>query len=199
MLLSEEATVFVGPKGVRTTRPPASDVEVIDFGGDVGEKSVYLLNLPEVESISKYLCSGEVTAKFATGPPFWNSLLRATARYVPSSLLRNQKLMLAFSKFSLPVVRAVDIFSGARTAIRVDVEFHEGKRARGIYEHETLQGCVGDATAAFVSEMIFPTSSVPRKAGVHFPEEIALNDSEAGAAILRRAAAGADRYAITVD
>lgn len=190
--------MFSGPDGTREFRPPASDVEIVDFGGDVGMKSVYLLNLPEVESTHDCLCpAGEVSAKFATGPPFWNSLLRATAQYVPSSVLRNQKLMLAFSKFSLPVVRAVDVFSGARTAIRVEVEFGDVARACGVYEHESLRSCVGAATAAFVCELISEGRS--RKPGVFFPEELAMDDCKAAKSILDDAAIGADRYSVTSD
>jgi short subunit dehydrogenase-like uncharacterized protein len=199
LLLSEDVTTYRGETGRLVIRPPASDVETIDFGGKVGKKDTYLLNLPETQSIHENLCDGEVVAKFATGPPIWNWLLRATARFVPRSLLKNSDLMRSFSSFSLPVVRAVDILSGARTAIRVDVDFactgNENESRASVvshYEHESLQECVGAATASFASEMITGAGSP----GVYYPEEVAQAAPEIADSILTNTACTANVFTL---
>lgn len=200
LILSEDVITY-DINGDRLLRPPAGDLEEVDFGGKIGRKKVYLLNLPEVVSIREYLLGpsggGEVLAKLSTDPPIWNWLLRATAFLAPRSLLRNQSAMQALSSFSLPVVRFTDKISGARTGIRVDVRF--GPRVDGVagtevisvYEHETLRECVGDSTAAFTLELLYGNSKAP---GVFYPEEL---NEEAAARILRNAARGADRFEVT--
>lgn len=199
LLLSEDVKTYRGAGGQAVIRPPASDLETVDFGGRVGKKDVFLLNLPEVESIHDTLCAGEVLAKFATGPPIWNWLLRATAQLVPRDVLRNTRLMRSFSAFSLPVVRAVDVLSGARTAIRVDVDFDADDNGEScpsscaIYEHNSLQDCVGAATAAFALKMIEGVDASP---GVWYPEEVAQSSSSLAESVLSISAMTADSFAV---
>lgn len=179
LLLTEEALTYDRASNV-VMKPPASDMQRVDFGGKIGQKNVYLLNLPEVHSIQNHLLKrtggGEVVAKFSTDPPIWNSLLRATARLVPAVWLRNADAVQAFCAFSVPVVRLVDRISGARTGIRVDVEFegsdstaNSGSSSSAIYEHASLKGCVGASTAAFAAEMLGNRDS---NFGVFYPEEL---------------------------
>lgn len=199
LLLSEDAQVFRGESGRAELCPPASELETVDFGGRVGEKDVFLLNLPEVDSIHENLCGREVMAKFATGPPIWNWLLRATAQLVPRHILRNTRLMRSFSAFSLPVVRAVDILSGARTAIRVDVDFGAdgsaeiSRSSRADYEHISLQECVGASVAAFTMKMIEETDTPP---GVWYPEEVAQVSPSLAESILETSSLTADSFSV---
>jgi hypothetical protein len=206
LILSEDVITF-NHRGEIELRPPASGLETVDFGGRIGQKHVYLLNLPEVSSIHDLLLrptgGGEVLAKLSTDPPMWNWLLRATARVVPRSALQNRTAMQALSVLSLPVVRLVDRFSGARTGIRVDAQFCQCPSettpstqsehltySKAVYEHETLSGCVGDSTAAFALELLLGTDPVP---GVRYPEEISAAVRKS---ILANASRGADRLEI---
>lgn len=199
LLLSEDAKIYRGATGRAELCPPASEVEKIDFGGRVGSQNVFLLNLPEVDSIHDNLCGREVMAKFATGPPFWNWLLRATAQLVPRNVLQNTRLMRSFSAFSLPVVRAVDMLSGARTAIRVDVDFEadeSGKlcpSSRADFEHVSLQECVGASAAAFAMKMIEEADTAP---GVWYPEEVAQLSPSLAESILEISSVTADRFSV---
>jgi hypothetical protein len=201
LILSERATTF-NARGQLVKQAPASGLERVDFGGRIGIKSVYLLNLPEVASVHEVLLAptggGIVHAKLSTDPPIWNWLLRVTASLVPSSILRNRAAMQALSAFSLPAVQMVDRISGARTGIRVDVDFEDGSSAVGLYEHETLRGCVGDSTAAFAAELLYAHASAPAETstispGVYYPEELGL---DACMTILRKSAISADRFIV---
>jgi hypothetical protein len=193
LILSEKVVTFRDGKMVEL--PPASGVERVDFGGKIGTKSVYLLNLPEVSSVHDILLAptggGTVLAKLSTDPPMWNWLLRVTARLVPSSILRNRPAMQALSAFSLPVVQAVDKISGARTGIRVDVDFVDGSTSIAFYEHETLRGCVGDSTAAFSAEMLYGRGD--SRSGVFYPEEL---EAVACMSILKNSATTANRCVV---
>ncbi|CAN8065696.1 unnamed protein product [Agarophyton chilense] len=167
LLLSERALCYINGKPV--LRSPAGDTEVYDFRGSIGRKTTYLLNLPEVASLHDTIApNATLWAKFSTGPPIWNWLLVATAKWVPGSVLRNRTAMLKFSQFSLPVVRFVDMLSGARTAIAVKAEGLD-QQIEFCFEHDSLAACVGEATAAFAHEVLTSNSIEP---GVHFPEQL---------------------------
>lgn len=168
LLLGEQVLVYDRGGGARVT-DAGSEAEVVDFGGGVRRRVVYLLNLPEVVSLQRYLAGGKalVCAKFGTTPRVWNVLLRAMARWVPDAVLRDRQIMTGLARFSMPVVRAVDAICGARTAILVKVE-GGGKGVSLCYEHSGLERGVGEATAAFVREVL--EGGV--KKGVWFPEEL---------------------------
>lgn len=176
LILGEPALCFSQNDGM-VFKPPAGEPEVIDFEGKIGRITTYLMNLPEVASLREYLAGVEkasVEAKFSTGPPVWNWLLQAMARWTPREWLTNRDAMLAFAKFSMPVVKAVDKISGARTGIQA-VARGNGKVVRYCYEHERLAECVGEATAAFAVEMIkrimnHENESLPK--GILYPEEL---------------------------
>lgn len=202
LILSERAVVF-DADGRRVTRPPASDPEVVDFGGRIGKKTAYLLNLPEVTSLHECLLErtggGVVEAKFSTDPPIWNWLLQAMAKWTPTNWLANRPAMQAFAAFSLPVVRAVDFISGALTGIKVVVSGAanaDGERETVTfsYEHESLEACVGEATAAFVIEMLRQLDADVDgtiRPGVHYPEEL---DADVRARICANATLTANAY-----
>ncbi len=196
LILSSPALVY-NACGTQVSVPAASSPEVIDFGGRVGNRTTYLLNLPEVPSLQQTLTggAGAACAKFSTGPPFWNALLRAAARWGPKQLMANQKVMNRFAVFSLPVVRFVDYFSGARTAFIAVVEDSHGGCITARYEHECLRASVGETTAAFVAEMLRDRMRDVREidAGVWFPEEMPQCSRER---ICREGTRSADRYAV---
>lgn len=196
LILSLPALVY-DACGLQVAVPAASSPEVVDFGGRVGHRTTYLLNLPEVPSLQKTLTggTGAASAKFSTGPPFWNVLLRAAARWGPKQLMANQKAMKEFASFSLPVVRFVDYFSGARTAFIAVVEDTHGGCVTARYEHECLSTSVGETTAAFVAEMLRDRTRSEREigAGIWYPEEIPKRSRER---ICREGTRTADVYVV---
>ena len=69
---------------------PITEKRVVDFGRGLGEKPVWLYNLPEVFSTHKYLHVPSVSARFGTDPPFWNWAMVAVARLAPKDFLSNR-------------------------------------------------------------------------------------------------------------
>lgn len=170
LLLSEQAIVYDAKQGRRKGNP-GGEVEVVDFGGKIGKQAVYLLNLPEVESLHSCIFRdghGGVSAKFSTAPGLWNWLLRAMARWIPAEVLQDRRGMLALARVSMPVVRLVDKLSGARTGIVAVGKGVEGGEVRIVYEHERLDQCVGEAVAAFVGELC----QGGLDGGVFWPEDL---------------------------
>lgn len=190
LILSEEAVCYAGGRKVKM--PAAGAPEVIDFEGKIGKRIAYLLNMPEVVSLRKYLLQGsadvDVCAKFSTGPAVWNWLLQAMAKWTPKEWLSNRRAMLALSQFSLPIVRAVDMLSGARTGIQIVAKSSSSSLTLS-YEHNSLAQCVGEATVAFAYEFLRMTAKGGDhcswiEPGVHFPEEVS---STVRAEVLRNA------------
>lgn len=177
LILSEDAICY-DKLGQERRMPSAGDPEVVDFGGQLGKISTYLLNLPEVVSLHDNLFRNgpgtEVFAKFSTGPPVWNWLLQAMAKWTPKHWLANRSAMLALSQFSLPIVKAVDVLSGALTAIKVVAE-RPGSSVTYSFEHESLASCVGEATASFAFQLLKRNRDVSKSSigsGVFYPEEL---------------------------
>lgn len=169
LLLGERVRVYdVG--GEERMADAGGDAEIVDFGGVVKRRMVYLLNLPEVESLQHCVAEGKalVFAKFGTAPAVWNVLLRVMARWVPAGVLQNRRVMLGLAKVSMPVVRAVDAMCGGRTAILVRVDGRR-KAVKAWFEHPGLERGVGEATAAFVREVL---DGGIQDEGVWFPEEL---------------------------
>lgn len=199
LLLSEIATTFsVG--GVKKSQPAASLLQEVDFGGKVGRRTTYVLNLPEVESLHEIVApNSELYAKFCTGPPIWNWLLILMARLVRRDWLQNSKAMLQFARFSMPVVRAVDALSGARTAIIAEACGENGSCARISFEHESLAVCVGEGTAAFVAQLVDmkvksrEELQIPN--GVWYPEELGREVKDK---IIRLATSSCDLFRTTM-
>lgn len=189
LLLGEQVLVYDRGGGARMA-DAGSEVEIVDFGGGVRRRMVYLLNLPEVVSLQRYITGGEaqVCAKFGTAPDVWNVLLRVMARWVPAAVLRDRRVMMRLARFSMPIVRAVDAMCGGRTAILVRAE-GGGKGVSLCYEHAGLERGVGEATAAFVREVL----EGRLKKGVWFPEEL---DEGVRKRILERAVKCGDGYRV---
>lgn len=197
LLLSEDAVSYAA-QGRRQLWRPASQLQTVDFGGDVGPRVTYALNLPEVVSLHDNLAAhAELHAKFSTGPAIWNWLLIAMARLIPRSLLANRGAMRRLAAISMPVVRAVDALTGGRTAIIVDAVGTDTKRCvRVVLEHESLAKCVGDSVAAFVAVVVDDVMTGRRRVppGVWFPEEL---DASVRDEVLQMATVTCDRYETT--
>ena len=133
----------------------------------IGLREVYLLNLPEVHSAHTVLGARSVSARFGTAPSIWNWLLSSMANTVDPSTLRNQESMTKLASFSWPITRFVDRFVGEAVAMRVDIDFNEGKSASGIYVHSALPQSIGTCVSAF-AQCLLNDESQP---GVWYPEE----------------------------
>ena len=158
LLLSQKALAYLPEQ---TYHDAGSGVHTFDFGGTIGFRNVYFLNLPEVSSLHTHLApNSSITAKFCTAPPVWNALLRLMTRF-PDKLLTNRKAMKLLANISMPVVRIVDRIVGSTTGISVVVNDMLVR-----YEHDSLATAVGEATAAFVRIL----DKVP--SGVWYPEEL---------------------------
>lgn len=165
LLLGEEALAF--KDGEELSLRPYSACRFVDFGKGIGEKPVYLLNLPEVTSCHSVLNIPTVSARFGTDPPIWNWAMEAMVALVPKEILKDRSKVQAIVKISDPAVRFVDKWAGEKMAMRVDLECTDGRKASALYSHELLSICVGQAVAAFALAML-EGSTQP---GVWFPEE----------------------------
>ncbi|CAI5508351.1 unnamed protein product, partial [Closterium sp. Naga37s-1] len=63
---------FLSVPGQRLQLPAYSRQHLVDFGPGVGERTTYLLNLPEVVSAHEVLGVPTVWARFGTAPHMWN-------------------------------------------------------------------------------------------------------------------------------
>ncbi len=162
--------------GRRVSVEPMQEYISVDFGEKIGPRLIAPLNLLETASIADNLGVPNVRSLFGTAPNFWNSLLGLMAK-LPRSLLENEDLMFKLSVFSMPVVRLVDKFAGAKNAMRVDVfeTSNPTNSMRSVYGHEDLEPCVGECVAAFAA-LLLRGEVEP---GVHFCEEAVVNDDTA--------------------
>lgn len=195
LMLSDAAVCF--DSSGKVLRLPTSQPEVFDFSGGIGARTTYVLNFPEVTSLFENLEAegAEVCAKFCTGPPVWNWLLQRMAKWVPNEILRNSNAMRMFAKFSLPVVRAVDLISGARTGIVVLARVGD-KCVKVCFEHERLATCVGEATAAFAVELMKRgEEDCEIQNGVLYPEQLMPSVRER---VSRNATSSADLFDISL-
>ena len=185
LILAEKALTIVD--GRRREVDSMKEYSSINFGPDVGNKSVAHLNLLETASIADNLGIGNVKSLFGTAPDFWNALLGVMAQ-LPPSLLANEDLMRKLSVFSLSVIRLVDAFAGATNAMRCDVSCAKmpDLKATAIYAHENLEPCVGECVTAFATAAL----SGQVRSGVWFPEE-AIEFGDDTAAVLGLASVGA--------
>eukprot|EP00190_Bangiopsis_sp_CCMP1999_P003800 CAMPEP_0198733762 /NCGR_PEP_ID=MMETSP1475-20131203/48025_1 /TAXON_ID= ORGANISM="Unidentified sp., Strain CCMP1999" /NCGR_SAMPLE_ID=MMETSP1475 /ASSEMBLY_ACC=CAM_ASM_001111 /LENGTH=404 /DNA_ID=CAMNT_0044497111 /DNA_START=1277 /DNA_END=2491 /DNA_ORIENTATION=+ len=172
LLCAEDVVTF--ENGQAVTRKPASGIRSVDFGEGIGDREVFLFNLPEVHSTAEYFQAPNVSARFGTAPRIWNALTRAMAAFIPRSLLTNRELVASFSNTIDPVVRKVDEIVGGLTGMRVDARSAGGSTATLFYGHHDLSECVGVAGAAFTWHLCSNLHAL--KPGVFYPEEIISND-----------------------
>ena len=81
LLAAQPARAYVGGNAV--TRPAMTDPRPADFGPPLGEKTVTLLSLPEVDSTARVLGVPAVSARFATAPAIFNWLTALLVRAAP--------------------------------------------------------------------------------------------------------------------
>jgi len=180
--------VVVYKEGEKYVLPPISNRREVDFGPGIGRKGLYLYNLPETESAKKYLRVPGVSARFGTDPFFWNWAMWLTARLVPRAMLNDRKFVREFAKLSDPFVRAVDKWAGEAVAMRIEVDFQDGKNSCGLFVHRYLGQSMGYSVAGF-AQAVLKGQTAP---GVWYPEEKeALSDRRE---FLKFAATGCERF-----
>jgi len=181
LLLATPAITFFN--GKRKDIEPWTEMREVDFGKNLGNKPVWLLDNPDVPTTALYVTKGQkspnCSSRFGTAPLFWNYLFGAM-KALPRSLLYNRDAMQNFSLFSEPIIRFVDKLVGATNAMRVDVTATNGggkkKKVTMRIAHPDLEQCVGLATAAFALEVATSVgckegaATVPP--GVWFPVEL---------------------------
>ncbi|KAL3619040.1 hypothetical protein CASFOL_037268 [Castilleja foliolosa] len=140
-LIVDEAVTY--KNGKKINLKPYNNMLNIDFG-----KRDW--NVTEVASAHEIFKVPTINARFGIASFFWNWTLSAFIKTMPVELLKNRNIVQVLVKISYPLIRAVDIFSGKRAAIRVDLQCSDGYNSSAIFSHERLSEATGTATAAFV-------------------------------------------------
>ena len=180
LLLAADVETYVD--GARTFQQPWTKSCLVDFGGEIGQRTCYLLDNPDVPSTAEVLGIANCSSSFGTAPGVWNSLF-TVMKLLPGSLLNNRDLMQGFAHISMPIIRVVDAFVGATNAMRVDAySMSETTGERGDHVtmrcvHSDLEDCVGQATAAFAIELlrgriVSPSADATIAPGVWYPVEL---------------------------
>ncbi|KAL7530657.1 hypothetical protein ACHAXR_003620 [Thalassiosira sp. AJA248-18] len=177
LLLATPAITFFN--GLRKDVEPWTEMREVDFGKNIGNKPVWLLDNPDVPTTALYISNGKspnCSSRFGTAPLFWNYLFGAM-KALPRSLLYNRDAMQNFSLFSEPIIRFVDKLVGATNAMRVDVTANKGGEKKKVtlrMAHPDLEQCVGLATAAFALEVVnsMRNKEATVQPGVWFPVEL---------------------------
>ena len=94
--------------GARVARPAFSEPLTADFGRFVGSKTVYLIDLPEVEAAAADLRVPSVSARFATAPGVFNLGTALLARLVPKGVLGDRQFAAGAARVLGPLVAAAD-------------------------------------------------------------------------------------------
>lgn len=140
LLAAQPARAYVGGNAV--TRPAMTDPRPADFGPPLGEKTVTLLSLPEVDSTARVLGVPAVSARFATAPAIFNWLTALLVRAAPG-WVGSRDGARAAARLAAPLVAAADAVVGSTLAMRVDVELVDGTAAAGLYLHRRATDAVG--------------------------------------------------------
>lgn len=177
LLLATPVITFFN--GQRKDIEPWTEMKDIDFGKNIGQKPVWLLDNPDVPTTALYVTKDQkppnCSSRFGTDPLPWNYLFGAM-KALPRDLLYNRDAMQNFSLFSEPIIRLVDKLVGATNAMRVDVtgktKGGQKKKVTLRMAHPNLEQCVGLATAAFALECVDSVSERTVEPGVWFPVEL---------------------------
>ncbi|KAK3278251.1 hypothetical protein CYMTET_13782 [Cymbomonas tetramitiformis] len=164
LLCAEEVVAWKDGEEVR--QPPASNRRVINFGKGVGNREVFLYNLPEVASAREIFDVPSVSARFGTSPGIWNFGMQAVAA-LPKAMISSPAAAKALAALADPFVRIVDKLVGELVAMRVDVDLDDGSAPSGLYVHKKLSSAVGESTAAFAMNVLEGGA----QPGVWYPEE----------------------------
>ncbi|RLN28025.1 uncharacterized protein C2845_PM05G06060 [Panicum miliaceum] len=97
---------------------PYSGALNIDFGKGVGNKNVYLRNLPEVKSTFKVLRVPTVSARFGSDPFIWNWGMHIFANFLPIKYLRDKNKVSKLVEVIDPIVRTIDGIAGQCVSMR---------------------------------------------------------------------------------
>ena len=109
--------------GAKLTRRAFSEPLPADFGRFIGRKTVYLIDLPEVEAAAVDLRVPSVSARFATAPGVFNLGTVLLARLLPKSVLGDRTFAASAASVLAPLVAAADaMMKVLPIAIRVDLE-----------------------------------------------------------------------------
>ena len=154
--------------GVEAFAEPWTEPRRVDFGGAAGERTVFLLDNPEVGTLARHLGAQNVSSRFATAPGAWNALFGGMRAALPGSLLADRGFASGLARFSMPVIRTVDLAVGSRNAMHVRAVGGDGAECCLRVQHPTLESCVGLGTAAFAVELL--QGGVPP--GVWAPPEL---------------------------
>ena len=121
LLAGRDATAW--KDGEKLSRPAFSEPLPADFGRFIGRKTVYLIDLPEVEAAAVDLRVPSVSARFATAPGVFNLGTVLLARLLPKSVLGDGGFASGAAGVLAPVVAAADAAMRVLpVAIRVDLE-----------------------------------------------------------------------------
>lgn len=185
LLLVTPALVY--SRGSRIEKEAWSEPRRVDFGGGVGERTVRLLDCPDVltvaETVRKKRPVRDAESRFATSPEFWNLGFGAAKDFLPRTLLSDRSAMQALAIFSEPIVRAVDRLVGSTNVMRVEASTAT-KSVVKQHTHQDLEAAVGIATAAFTLELLAQRQqSSTAGRGVRWPAEL---DPDLRSAILSR-------------
>lgn len=115
--------------------------------------------------------------------------LPSSRSQVPRSLLNDPSFAKSFAALTAPLVRSVDKWAGAAVAMKIEVDFVDGKNSSGIFVHRSLPSSMGYSVAAFAQAVLKGHTSP----GVWYPEEReALGDSRRE--FLQFASSGCQRF-----
>lgn len=90
-----------------------------------------------------------VSARFGTSPDIFNGMMWLIARLLPKSTLQDPSFAANLGKFSTPFIKAADLIVGEAVAIRVDLEFKQGKKSSGVFVHPKMSSSIGVCVSAF--------------------------------------------------
>eukprot|EP00238_Polyblepharides_amylifera_P000296 CAMPEP_0196574314 /NCGR_PEP_ID=MMETSP1081-20130531/4055_1 /TAXON_ID=36882 /ORGANISM="Pyramimonas amylifera, Strain CCMP720" /LENGTH=418 /DNA_ID=CAMNT_0041892303 /DNA_START=129 /DNA_END=1382 /DNA_ORIENTATION=+ len=186
LLCGEEVTAFKDGKAI--TVKPGSYRNVVDFGEGVGEREVFLYNLPEVYSAHTIMNIPSVSARFGTSPGVFNSGMNLITSVGPKSLFESAESVKFLVALATPFVKLADVFEGETCAMKVELTFSDGSSPCGLYVHPKLSVCVGQAAAAFALNVLEGGTSP----GVWYPEQDeAVSDRSL---LLKRASQGTKKF-----
>lgn len=90
-----------------------------------------------------------VSARFGTSPDIFNGMMWLVARLFPKSMLQDPSFAETLGKISTPFIKAADLIVGEAVAMRVDLEFNEGKKSSGVFVHPKMSSSIGVCVSAF--------------------------------------------------
>lgn len=126
---------------------------VVDFGPEIGRRSVYAFAVPELWSLPHAFPQLQTcTSHFGTMPALWNWATRTLAR-LPESVRTDPQFLDDGAHFILPIVHLLDRWVGTALGISVTVTQPDGRSETAQVYAPSTGNAVGWATG-IVAEMI---------------------------------------------